>query len=122
MENVPKILEFYREQIEFGFIESVSIYKNIEDIDMTTDLTLTLFNYPYVSGDRKMLVTFYDIKDLSLGELKGLLKTVFFITNISSYQIENVNYRVVEDENNLVRFNCKDFKFDFIKSEKGGKK
>lgn len=122
MENVPKILEFYREQIEFGFIESVSIYKKIEDIDMTTDLTLTLFNYPYVSGDRKMLVTFYDIKELSLGELKGLFKTVFSITNISSYQMENMNYRVVEDENNLMRFNCKDFKFSFIENEKGGEK
>lgn len=117
MKNDHKILEFYREQIKFGFIESVSVYKNIEDDDMTTGLTLTLFNYPHVSGDRKMLVTFYDIKELSLGELDGLLKTVFSITNISSYQIENVNYRVVEDENNLVGFNCKDFKFDFIENE-----
>lgn len=122
MKNDPKILEFHREQIEFGFIESVSIYKNIEDIDMTTDLTLTLFNYPYVSGDRKMLVTFYDVKELSLGELEGLFKTVFSITNISSFQMENINYRVVEDENNLMRFNCKDFKFSFIENEKGGKK
>lgn len=122
MEKDPKILDFYREQIKFGFIESVSINKNIEDNDMTNDLTLTLFNYPYVSGDRKILVTFYDIKDLLLGELDGLLKTVFSITNICSHQMENMNYRVVEDENNLMRFNCKDFKFDFIKNDKGGKK
>lgn len=114
MKNDPKILEFHREQTKFGFIESVSIDKNIEDDDMTNDLTLTLFNYPYVSGDRKMLVTFYDIKDLSLGELEGLFKTVFSITNISAHQMENINYRVAEDENNLVKFNCKDFKFSFI--------
>lgn len=114
MGNDPKILEFYREQIKFRFIESVSVYKNVEDDDMITDLTLTLFNYPYVSGDRKMLVTFYDIWELSLGDLGGLFKTVFSITNINAHQMENINYQVVEDENNVVRFNCKDFKFDFI--------
>ncbi|MBO0455541.1 hypothetical protein JZO77_02125 [Enterococcus hulanensis] len=113
MINNKKILEFYKEQSKFGFIESVKIYKDIKDEHYVNYLEISFFNYPYVEGDKKMLITFQNISDLNLGNLDGLLKTVFSITDISSYQMENVKYKVVDDENNLVCFNCKDFEFSF---------
>lgn len=114
MINEKKILEFYKEQSKFGYIESIEIFKDIEDQSLTNNLKMTLFNYPYVKGDRKLSITFLNIKDLELGELDGLFKVVFSITDISSYQIENIRYKIVENENDLLLFSCKDFKFSFI--------
>ena len=51
---------------------------------------------------------------VGLDRKTGDITTFFSITDISSSQMENINYRVIENENNLVSFSCKDFKFSFI--------
>lgn len=114
MKNNQKVLDFYKEQAKFGYIESITVYKDIEDGNMTNNLRLSLFNYPYTKGDERLVITFQNIVDLKIKELNGLYNTVFSVTDISSYQIENVKFKIVEDENNLLFFSCKDFEFNII--------
>lgn len=114
MESNQKILDFYKEQQKFGYIESVTIYKDVEKENMTNHLKISLFHYPYVKGDKRLVVTFQNIIDLKIKELNGLFNTVFSIIDISSYQIENIKFKIVEDENNLLCFSCKDFEFSII--------
>ena len=109
-----KILELYNEQSKFGYIESLSMCKLIEAEEITINLRITFFSYPCTMGDRKMVAKFIGIKELKLNELEGLYKTIFTITDISSYQLENIRYTIVEEEHNILRFSCRDFKISFI--------
>ena len=114
MKNNEKILDFYKEQLKFGYIESVTIYKNIEDDSMVNNLKISFFKYPHNIGYKKLLVIFNNVQELKIKELEGLYKTVLSITDISSYQMENIKYKVTEDENALICFNCNDFNFALV--------
>lgn len=115
MKHEEKILAFYNEQLKFGYIESLTIHKNIEEQNnLVNNLKISFFSYPYTLGDKKLVMDFQNVKDLKIKDLDGLFKTVLSITDISSYQMEGINYRIVEDENSLFSFECKNFDFSVL--------
>lgn len=105
--------EFYQRQKEFGYLESINLSRNIkEDGCSDYSLNIVLKGYPFYEGDQTLILTFWGVRNLKIGDLDGLLKLLFSITDISESQMEGIKYRVKEDENELFSFYCKTFEFE----------
>ena len=113
------IFEFYQKQKEFGYLQSINLSRNIiEDGCSEYALNIILCDYPFYEGNQKLLLTFLGVRDFKIGNLEGLLKLLISITNMSENQMEGINYRVKEDENELFSFYCKTFEFEIIDIQK----
>jgi len=88
------ISEFNRIQNEFGYLISVELKREFNEMGCTDYcLNAVLCNYP---DDRnaKLLLRFTGVRNLKFGNLDGLVKNFISIADISTYQIEGVNTKV----------------------------
>jgi hypothetical protein len=109
------ISNFYQKQKEFGYLQSINLYRNINEGGCSEySLNISLCGYPFYEGNQKLLLTFLGVRNFKIGDLEGLFKLILNITNVSEHQMEGINYRVKEDENELFSFYCEIFEFQII--------
>jgi hypothetical protein len=109
--------DFYQKQKKFGYLQSLNLSRSISDEGCSEySLNITLFDYPYNEGDQKLVLTFLGVRDFKIGNLEGLLKLLITIRDISDDQLEKINYAVLEEENELLKFYCEEFDFRVIDS------
>jgi hypothetical protein len=109
------ISDFYCKQKKFGYLQSINLYRNIdEDGCSEYSLNIILCDYPYYEGDKKLLLTFLGVRSFKIGDLDGMFKLLVNITDISENQMEKINYKVKEEENEVFSFYCETFKFEII--------
>ena len=99
----------YKKQKEYGFIKEISIFRNICGEECSEyNLKIILSDYPSWDQDDKFSVIFIGIRNLKLGDIDNLYKVSMDINSITKQQFENINYSVIECENELFSFLCKE--------------
>lgn len=110
-----KISDFHHKQMDFGFIQSINFFRNINNDGCSEySLNITLCGNPYYEGNQKLILNFLGVRDIKIGDLNGLFKSLIYITDISEDQMEGINYRVKEDEYQLFSFYCETFEYEII--------
>jgi len=57
---------------------------------------------------------FTGVRDFKLGDICWPSVILISVVDIAAYQLENINYRVKEDESDLFSFYCMDFALEEI--------
>lgn len=76
------------------------------------DLILILSAEPFENPTLKII--FHNIDDFKLGKLIPACSVVLSVKNISLYQLENIKYSVIEDEENLFELKCEDISYEVL--------
>lgn len=108
------ISEFNRIQNEFGYLISIELTREFNEIGCTDYcMNAVLCNYP---DDRKskILLRFTGVRNLKFGNLDGLVDNFISIYDISTYQLEGIKYSVKEEENGAFSFYCKSFSYEIL--------
>ena len=93
-----------------GFIKNLSLFRDINNTNYERfDLELVLVAYPNTNDD-ELKIIFEGICDLRFGNICDMFKIIIDIEDISSYQIEDIHYKVSELENSMFSFSCKDIR------------
>lgn len=109
------ISDFNQKQSEFGYIESFNLNRSLsEEVCSEYVLKVTLIDYPFCEGDHKFLISFSGVRGLKIGNLEGLFKLDISISDITEDQMEGINYKVKEEENELFSFYCEKFEFEIL--------
>ena len=99
------IADFYQKQKKFCYLESVKLNRNINENGCSEYfIDVVLCDCPFYAGDNKLLINFEGVKDIQIGHVEGLLKLLITIVNVSESQLENIRFKVKEDENNQFTF------------------
>ena len=108
------LAEFNSIQSEFGYLLSLEITRELNDLGCTEyTVNIILCNYPD-HHNSKLLLSFTGVKNLKLGDLDGLVKNFISITDITSHQLEGIQYSVKEEENETFAFYCKTFRYEVL--------
>lgn len=97
--------EFTR--IYLSDIRSVTIYRDHPNLG-GTDLTV-VFDADHVAPDRttwRVNVIFEKVKQLSLGDMSGANIACIRIQDTRASGLEDMNYKVFEEEFELIEFTC----------------
>lgn len=109
------VSEFYEKQKDFAYLQSINLSRCIHENGCSDySLNIVLCDYPYYEGYEKLLLTFLGVKNIKIGDLDGLVKHLIIISDVSDRQMEDINYRVVEEENDAFCFYCKTFKCEIL--------
>ena len=101
--------------IQFGFLESLNLSREILSegcSDYLLDIKMRTF--PRKSDTHKLSLSFWGVRNLRLGNLEGLTNWFIEIRSIHEHQLEDLEYRVIESENEAFSFYCKDFKATIV--------
>lgn len=109
------ILDFYEQQKKYGYLETINLSRNAEvGEEWGYSLNIILFKFPYCVGAKKICLSFNGVRNLKINEIDSLLKLYIKITDISKNQMEKINYKVEDVENNIVSLYCESFKFEIV--------
>ena len=109
--KMNKIEAIYTKQKEFSYIKSINIYRDfIYDECSDFYLKLTLSSYPACNQEDEFHILFVGVKNLRLEDINNLLRVQINISSIKDCQIEDLNFKIVDNENQLFSFLCKDIK------------
>ena len=109
------VTEFYEKQKDFAYLQSINLSRRIHENGCSDyTLNIVLCDYPYYEGHEKLLLTFLGVKNIKMGDLDGLVKHLIIISDVSDRQMEDIKYRVVEEENDAFCFYCKTFKCEIL--------
>ena len=111
-----KMAAFHAKQKEFCYLQSISMHREIHWEEGCSEyfVRIILSAYPPDSKGKKLEINFEGVRNLKLSDIDGLLALLIDIADISKDQMENINFKVMEDENNLFSFYCKSFSFEEI--------
>lgn len=97
--------------IQFGFLESLNLYREIVSEGCSDYLLeIKMRTFPENPDTHKLHLSFLGVRNLRLGNLEGLTNLFIEIRSIHEHQLEDLEYKVVESENEAFSFYCKDFK------------
>ena len=69
-----------------------------------------------ISDEYEILkLRFLQSKEIEIKEINNYFASQIEIRNIKDRMLENISFSVVEEEENLFSFKCKDFNFEIIK-------
>lgn len=103
------IEKIFKSQKDYRYIKSLNVSRNVfGNACSNFDLRITLCKYPSWDETDDLSIVFKNVKDLKLGDINNLFCVYFDIQSVSYMQMENVNYSVKENENDLFSFLCKD--------------
>lgn len=105
------ITEFYLKRRKYSYLHGMNLNRSF---DNDYNLTMTLCDYPYYEGDARLMLNFSGVRDFKIGELDNWFELELNITDISSSQMEDIKYRVTENENLLFSFYCNAFRFEVL--------
>ncbi|WP_141503077.1 hypothetical protein [Paenibacillus luteus] len=113
--SVELISAFSLVHHQFRYLHSYHYVRNFrEDGGIEQNFKITLCDYPYYEDDPKLEVTFFSVSDLKIGDIGSLFCLYIEISDISNYQLEAINYRVKEEEEETFAFDCKSFEIKVI--------
>ena len=108
------ISEFQKKKIKYGDLQTISLHRYLDEVGCLRDcVDLILCDYTS-SHNSKFFIKFFDVKDFKLGEINMMVFIQIYISDISSRQMEDINFKVSEEENDLFSFYCKSFTFEEI--------
>ena len=108
------ISEFQKKKINYGDLQTISLHRHLDEVGCLKDcVDLILCDYTS-SHNGKFFIKFIDVKDFRLGEINMMVFIQISISDISFRQMENINYKVTEEENALFSFYCESFTFEEI--------
>jgi len=103
--------DFYAKQKKFKYLQSISLHKDNYD-DGSSEYVVHITLSTYQSCNKKLEIKFSGVRNFKMGEIDGLFALFIDIADISKDQLENISYKVKEDENDLFSFYCKSFAFE----------
>ena len=112
------ISDFYQKQKDFKYLQSINLHRNFDSDGVNCyNLDVTLCMNPSNNENETLLLNFVEVVEFRSGNFDfGLGCSIFLqITDISDHQMEGINYRVKEDENELIAFSCRTFEFEILK-------
>jgi hypothetical protein len=94
---------------EFGYLERLVIQQSVDPQEWSgLQLEIVLRSRTSLRAPR-LLLNFEGVKELRVGELRGILFYMIEIDSIADRQLEELNFQVIESEYNLISFQCKGF-------------
>lgn len=94
---------------QYGYLETFKLYRDIHKEGCSDySLELQMRSTSGICGDKRLYLSFFGIKELKIGDLEGLLSLLIDIRPIQEYQLEDINYKVVESEYEAFSFLCLD--------------
>ncbi|CAJ1317641.1 hypothetical protein [Paenibacillus nuruki] len=109
-----RIAEFGQQHRAFPNLESLHAYRDLSKSNRSEYNIEVILCNTFVEGNSKMRITFLHARDINIGSLEGILTLMIKINDVSKDQMEDINYRIVEEENLTFSFYCKDFDFEMI--------
>ena len=107
------ISEFNALQKKFGYLQTISLRRDIYENNCSKYLLeLILSAYPSSQRNKKFEINFSGVRGFNISNIDGLIAISINIADISTDQMEEINYYVKEDENDLFSFYCSNFNFN----------
>lgn len=105
-----KIKRYYSfKPSQYGYLETFKLHRDIhKDGCSDYSIELQMRSTMDISDDKRLYLSFSGIKELKIGDLEGLLSLLIDIRPMQEYQLEGVNYKVVESEYEAFSFLCLD--------------
>ena len=104
--------DFYRMHRGFGYLQSINLYRDKEDIYSKCYLDVILCKLE--QSKQRMFIHFSGVARFESSNLDSLNMSTITIVDMSANQWEDINYKVKEDEDELFSFYCKDFEYKLI--------
>lgn len=96
---------------QFGFLESFELRREIQKGKCSDyALKLEMRSLQEDKDQYYLTLSFTGVRDLRIGDLEGLTSLLIDIRSLQGYQLEDLCYRIAENENDAFSFCCKDFK------------
>lgn len=91
----------------FPYLCGINLKRKMEG-DSCSDyqLILEFCDFPNWSVEEKLSILFSGVRDLEIKNLDGLWNVHIMIRDLREDQLENINYYVTEDEENMFSFYC----------------
>jgi len=85
-----------------GYLQTFSMQREIYE-ECHVEIIL------YRPNNKQQKIFFRDVRDMKIGRLDNLCVPLITVSDVSSYQWENIKYRVYDDENDLFSFYCRGY-------------
>ena len=105
------INDFYHAHRGFGYLKSLHVYRDEEDVNLC-NLDIALGNQQ--TPEKKMLIHFSGVVNFKSADLNTLFILCINVIDVSADQMEDINYKIREDEFDLFSFYCDNFEFELI--------
>lgn len=113
--TADRIQSFYQKHYKLCYIQSFNLVRCENEMGILTDnLIITLSSLPLVEESQKVIITFEDVKDLKISSFQGVFRLGINIQDISEEQLEDINFRVKEEEHDTFAFMCR--AFDWVRT------
>lgn len=91
----------------FPYLCGINLKRKMEG-DSCSDyqLILEFCDFPNWNVEEKLSILFSGVRDLEIKNLDGLWNVHIMIRDLREDQLENINYYVTEDEENMFSFYC----------------
>lgn len=97
------------EQRKYPFLERFELTRTVESSRCSDYvLTLVLGQALPTAGGRHLRLVFTGVRDLHLGRLEGFCHLQIEVRSVRDHQLEDLRYRVVEEEEQSFAFYCHD--------------
>lgn len=108
-----QIVEIYEYQKRLGYLQEINLYRkdNSEGVaEFMLDITLS--EYPFYEYNQKLVLKFSGVRNFTLCNVDNLYKIMICITDIRTHQMEDINYKIKEEENDIFSFECRSFNYE----------
>jgi hypothetical protein len=111
--NNTKKLEAYDafRQAQYGFVQSFNVEKRKGDsgyLQCNVELIL-VSDFDFVAERPHLKLKFIQVTDLRVEDLNSTFGVLLNIYDISANQLEDQNFKVIDEENKMISLSCNDF-------------
>lgn len=104
--------KLYNKIKEYPHVISFNFYKkNNEYYELRDCIEMRLAKLPYYEGDEFISLKFQNVCNLDLGYVYSCCVPYITIRDVSENGLENIRYKITEDEEAMFSFFCEDFEF-----------
>ena len=109
------IEEFHSMRKEFCHLLEITLYRDFRESEYDCNIDIILSDNTFTDDGKKLYLKFAKVSDYESDRLDSSFWVPSIqITDISSRQMEGINYLVVDDENRSFSFYCSSFSFEII--------
>ena len=99
---------------DFRFLKSMSLSRNVGPNGCSNYDVEVVLSRAAADSEQDLRLTCAGASDVKLGDLNGMYAALLSIRDVSSQQLEGINFRVVEGENDSFSFSCESFSLELI--------
>ncbi|WP_089409466.1 hypothetical protein [Granulicella rosea] len=97
----------------FCYLKNLVIEKDFQPGRFTCDVELLLAEDTLPESPRLRL-KFIKAADIRIGDLNALFALFMSIRDVADRQLEDITYRVVEEEHSSISLYCRDFEYEVL--------